>query len=1032
MEDASRAATAKFPRAIGAIWRKLASDPPWAASLCVVGLLYAAHVVGLPILVTYDGHWYVRLAAVLGTPRFAAEWDFLRGPLYPLLLKISFSIFGLRPAAVTILQAAMGFAGLWLVGDTLRRLGRRREAPVAVLLLGAFPTLIAYQHMLLTEAVSFFFLALLVRLAVVPSRSVFGRAVSLTIALTLAYYYRSSFIWLAPACAAVFCLSARDSLRSPGLSRSGYWKRIALSTAAVTLGPFILAYPWARNPEVSRRTGESVLLYGLAKQAVIPPDSPLLGASGPPYRLAIAAAGGERRIPLSGISDGTEYVVAGALSRGPQTAPSVFREIIRTNPRGYLRGLARTTLMLSGLGGYGSDSAGFRTAVLSGAGSVVHPGPPGFVPLGERFRQPTKLRALARGLDLLAPVCDVLVFLGAGASLVLLLIGLYRRDAGILGFTLLPLTFLALHALVLSSQDRMAVPVYPVLLANLVALPGWLPAFRRKPAIYAGSLLRRADPIAFRAFVVTLLVLAALHGTYLVLSKAIPSSDEAHYMTGVASIGGALRTLSPRAVSAAYVNALGFKPPLICIPAAFLNVFVRDVVLASKLSQIVIFLALGLASFSLFRNLFRPVLAAFASLLLVTAPVVTGLTHRFYVEGLTLLVVMVFLDLLLRVGFTRWWGAILLGFVLGLGLLTKALVAPLLAGPLLYAMGVECAKARKVGLIRAACALGPKLVLLGLTATAVAATWYGFGRNLARVVRIASLQQGGGAIHAEVSFPVVSAFLSLMSCGPFVFVSVLAAIGALAGLQRLSIAGSGVPRRHAWSVILLSSGSAILLSLMGASQAVRYIAAMLPMVSVLAVYGVAALCPSAKTLLAALAGAAALSVVLMLHNSFEILPIGPVRAGNLRFLDCRFPLNAPDWFDDNHPLERRDFGDRRVFDYIAAQTGRPVRAGLLVHGLVINHDYLGLLAQVAGLPIRFLPWYWTATEGPNAPEFLISCIGCGSVYPGRHYYDRYAGLRDEFASGRGGYHLAFEADGDAGCRLLVYRKDGSPPAVKSR
>jgi hypothetical protein len=267
-----------------------------------------------------------------------------------------------------------------------------------------------------------------------------------------------------------------------------------------------------------------------------------------------------------------------------------------------------------------------------------------------------------------------------------------------------------------------------------------------------------------------------------------------------------------------------------------------------------------------------------------------------------------------------------------------------------------------------------------------------------------------------------------MSCGPFVFVSALAAIGALAGLQRVSIAGTRAPR-HAWSVILLSSGGAILLSLMGANQSVRYIAAMLPMVSVLAVYGAAALCPSAKTLLTALTGVAALSVVLMLHNSFEILPIGPVRAGNLRFLDCRFPLNGPDWFDDNHPPERRNFGVRRVFDYIAGETGRrpadgrPVRVGVLVHGLVINHDYLGLLAQVSQRPIRFLPWYWTATEGPSAPEYLISCIGCGSVYPGRHYYDRYAGLRDQFASGRGDYHLALEADGDAGCRLLVYRKN---------
>ncbi len=727
-------------------------------------------------------------------------------------------------------------------------------------------------------------------------------------------------------------------------------------------------------------------------------------------------------MPLTGISDGTEYKVAGTMSRFcPRPAISLLFEVVETNPRGYLRGLARNALILGGLAGWESDSAGFRAAVLAGSGSVVRPGPPGTTPLGERFRQTTRSHLLARGLHFVAPVFDVLVFLGVIASLLLLPLGVYRRDPAILAFTLLPLAFLALHALVLSSQDRMAVPVWPVMLANLVLLPGWLPAILRERAAHNEGTLERADRVAFRALVAVLIALAATHTAYSLLSRAIPTSDEAHYMTGVANIGVALHTLSPRAVWTAYVNALGFKPPLICLPAAAINAFVPNVILASKLALIFIFLALGLAGYSLFRSIFRPVLAASAALLLVTAPVITGLTHRFYVEGLTLLMVMLFLDLLLRVRFRNWRGVTLLGFVLGLGLLTKPLVPPLLVCPILFLFAVEYARTKRAN--AGAYSLVAKSTLLALVAAAVALTWHGHGTNFMRVVS----QTMRGSWDKETAFPVVSAFLSMISCGPYIFVSALAAVGLVVAVQRFSAGRTSNRHLEAWCVILLSSGTAVLLSLCGGNQSIRYIAAALPLASILSVYGTAAICRSSKALLGALGCLLALSVVLVLHNSFRVLPIGPLRVGNLRFLDSGFPLNAPDWFDDNHPLDRRDFGVQRVFDYIAANSRQPTQVGVLVHGIVINHDYLGLLAQLSDLPIRFLPWYWTPTSGPKAPDYMISCTGCGSVYPGRHYYDRFAGLRDSYAHGRGGYRLAFETHGDAGCTLLVFRKNQAGP-----
>jgi hypothetical protein len=79
---------------------------------------------------------------------------------------------------------------------------------------------------------------------------------------------------------------------------------------------------------------------------------------------------------------------------------------------------------------------------------------------------------MARCLLIAAPIYDKLLFVAVLISLDLLIVGLYSRNSVPLAFAGIPLAFLLLNALVLNSQDRMAAPAYPVLLANLALLPG--------------------------------------------------------------------------------------------------------------------------------------------------------------------------------------------------------------------------------------------------------------------------------------------------------------------------------------------------------------------------------------------------------------------------------------------------------------------------------------------------------------------------------------------------------------------------------
>ena len=184
------------------------ADRLYRLALWLAFALCLAQAISLPVLITFDGYWYARLAEVLGTSRFAAEWDYLRTPFFPILLKLSCWLFGRQPAAICVLQSAFGFGGICLLGAMLKRSGRPVEAAIVVLLLVCFPTLVTYEHALLTEAGTFFFIALLLYFMTAPVSRPQRRVFELAGVLALGFYHRSSLLYLSPAVAVLYALAS--------------------------------------------------------------------------------------------------------------------------------------------------------------------------------------------------------------------------------------------------------------------------------------------------------------------------------------------------------------------------------------------------------------------------------------------------------------------------------------------------------------------------------------------------------------------------------------------------------------------------------------------------------------------------------------------------------------------------------------------------------------------------------------------------------------------------------------------------------
>ncbi|MCX6631404.1 MAG: hypothetical protein NTW28_27645 [Candidatus Solibacter sp.] len=525
----------------------------------------------------------------------------------------------------------------------------------------------------------------------------------------------------------------------------------------------------------------------------------------------------------------------------------------------------------------------------------------------------------------------------------------------------------------------------------------------------------RESSRAVKTLVLLIAAMCAMHVAYLTLSRMVPSTDEAHYMSGALYLAEGVRSGTFAGAWNGYINGLGFKAPLVTIPAAALMLLFGGLVLPSNLSLVATFAAVGLAAFRLFRRCVRPSLAVAATGILLAAPMVTGLTHRFYVELLLLALCIWYLDVLAQNPWQRTFASCRLGLVAGLGVLCKLTFPGLVALPTLYSLYTY--RAAFTGSPRQVLRSMLNVLLAGAVALAVAGPWY--ARNFKAVWEHSKMAASGQVYY----YPHwVQADLS---SGPNLFV-------AGAAFAALFLVGRDLMRRridpaaaHVWILILLLGFATALACATTVNKATRFSVTWLPAFALLSAV-LWDYCPVQTLRKYGVYALAGLSLLLSVQISFGILPIAPVRTGDLVLFSSRFPLNIPGWFDDNHPLDRRDFRLGSIDDLIAADAAKRFSAGQAIHapmtefGLLVNYGYLSNLSRFHKHSIEYRGWRGTVTTGPEAPEYIISCKGFKSVYPGVHFFDYYPNIEADMASGRLPYEQVARIDGPEKTRILIY------------
>jgi hypothetical protein len=512
----------------------------------------------------------------------------------------------------------------------------------------------------------------------------------------------------------------------------------------------------------------------------------------------------------------------------------------------------------------------------------------------------------------------------------------------------------------------------------------------------------------------SLVVLAAVHGAFAWRNERPLSHDEYAYLEGAGALVESFEQGGVAGLGSAWRRILGVHPPLLStLGALAMPLFGRGEAAALAVSAgLLLLLALAFRRYA--RDLLEHPEPELASLLLVTLPLLTALTHAFYIEGLMLLLGVEFAYLLASGALRAVVPAFAAGVVLGLALLAKASSAPFLL-PLLAIDGFRET--------RAVSTLGARVAVLGrgllVVATSLALLWPWYSLNA-----VATWEHMRRSAFC-CPFPLGRYLVAVATDGSSLLASAAAAIGLVVLTRRWSLLSTR--QRFAWLRLAVLAGLGLLAMATSQDRAVRFMNLAMPLVAALAALAVA----SARRRDRAVLAAAGLSLLLALHQTLRLPGVPEIRVGHLAILSHRSALNLPHWTIDGLPADPRPHPHADVLSWIVEATrssGKARRVGITTLGHLVSQNYFRFHSRPVAPRLEFLNLQWTAEDEIRRAErsfdFLVRFVDWDRLYPGALHsdaWDRVAELAGPGDSCRQ-FRLARTVVGPEGTRVEIYRR----------
>lgn len=253
--------------------------------------------------ITYDGYYYHELSSAFVRLNFS-DWDFARTPIFPFMLYLSEKFNSTTLPNFVYLNSVLMFLSLSLLIELSLRNKIKNRIPILIVAGAFFPSIIVYQHGLLSEASLIFITTLIFWISATDWRSVSKKYTLLAAVMIVAYYIKPHFKYYAIGIFLLnFFLFHFDKVKSPGVGRLKCLRCLLIAMLAF----FVAIQPWEKALKQSGRM--AALNFFPLMMGVVPVDEKYLGPKRTEYADLIASDAG---VPREGFEHSRIYPFVGA------------------------------------------------------------------------------------------------------------------------------------------------------------------------------------------------------------------------------------------------------------------------------------------------------------------------------------------------------------------------------------------------------------------------------------------------------------------------------------------------------------------------------------------------------------------------------------------------------------------------------------------------------------------------------------------------------------------------------------------------
>lgn len=422
------------------------------ANIFIVALLFLVSILSLlnlPALISYDGHYYIRMAEILFTRLSFTEWFWIRTPLYPLQIKLSLFLFGENATSLVIANLFLSSIAILIIFNTsIKYLGCFAAMILAIVLI-LMPSRIAYSQAVLTESGAFLFITLSWLFFLEMPKSLI-KSILIAIALAvLGFYYRLTLIYVLPLLAFVVAIRFVPKFNV---------KLFSTISFTICFFSIFLVCPWLYKILTSHVAGVDVLL-GKFKQGIVPQEAFSDVNAANEYNGLVKKTFTNNGLKFDGLSDAQAHKYFPFINAEKRQELKSYKDML-IRPKVHFYAFARSFLALSGLPQHHSKNELYRNRALLLEGSNVLAGPEHLDrEIRQRFERIHTTSSFGVFVSKLSVFYEILIFLGFFCSLLLL-------PTRFMPVALLPFVYVFFHALLFLSVDRYSFPVQPIVIAN--------------------------------------------------------------------------------------------------------------------------------------------------------------------------------------------------------------------------------------------------------------------------------------------------------------------------------------------------------------------------------------------------------------------------------------------------------------------------------------------------------------------------------------------------------------------------------------